>query len=144
MAFSFRWTIENVTGYPQRNGLNEVVATVSWQLEVRQISDGSIHMKRGTTNLLDPDPDNFTDYLELDPEEILSWVWSTLEGGRTAFEEATKQELISLLSPPLEKETQFDMPWLTNCCPDTDPVTGSPGFKPDGTPPDTIVQDIRS
>lgn len=143
MDFLFRWSIENITGYPQKNGLNEVVATVSWQLEIRQLSDGSIHQKFGTTNLLDPDPDTFTDYLELSPEEILSWVWSTLDGGKEGFEDAAKEEFIQLLSPPLERETQFDMPWMSNCCPDTDPVTGTPGFKPDGSIPGTIVQTIR-
>jgi len=144
MAFSFRWIIDNVTGYPEKNGLNEVIATVSWMLEVRQLSDGSLHNKTGVTELLDPDPETFTEYLELSPEEILEWVWSTLEGGRTAFEEKAKAELIEMLNPSTHKETQFDMPWMTNCCPDSDPVSGSPGARLDGMDPATVVEDIRN
>lgn len=142
MAFSYRWTIDAVSGFPKKNNLEKVVSSASWTLEVRQIEDGSLHWKRGVTNFPDPTSENFTDYLELSPEEILEWVWS-LEGGKENLEESTKQELITMLAPPESIETVFEMPWTADCCPDTSPEEGLQGFRSDGIIPGTVVQDIR-
>lgn len=142
MTFSFRWTIENVSGHTKYTSLTDVVRTVEWMLEVRQISDGSIHIRRGQTILPDPSSDSFTDYLELSPEEILSWVWS-IEGGKEQIEEQVKTELMEMLNPPETREIPFAMPWLSDCCPGTDPEKGLIGMSTDGTFPGTVVQEIR-
>lgn len=117
MAYAYRWTIERVDGYPQRNGLENVAAVVYWEVEARLLTDGSVHSIRGATELPEPDPAKFTDYLELSPEDILPWVWALEEGGKEGLEKLVGDQLTQLLNPEEQLQT-LSMPWLASCCPD--------------------------
>lgn len=117
MSYNYTWRIDGVDGYPERNGLENVAAVVHWTLEVRWPQDGSFHDVKGITELAEPNPDSFTDYLELSPDEILPWVWAELEGGKEGAEQRAGDELTALLNPQ-QRLQSLDMPWLADCCPD--------------------------
>jgi hypothetical protein len=125
--YLYRWTIEKVEGYPQFNGLEQVVGIVGWELEVRDTSDHSVHYIRTETKLdaSNVSADNFTDYLELSNEQVLQWVWDVV--GKEAMELKIKQELDDLRAPKQDQITTFGMPWKGSCCPDG---TGMPSPEP--------------
>ena len=123
--YLYRWTIEKVEGYPEVNGLQQVVHNVGWELEVRDTDDHSVHYIRTETKLNSPDPQEFTDYLELSNEQVLQWVWDVV--GKEAMEQKAKQELDDIRSPKLDQITSFGMPWKGQCCPDG---TGMPSPEP--------------
>ena len=113
--YMYTWRIERVDGYPQRNGMENVAAVVYWELEARDPSDGSFHHYRTHTELGEPNPDSFIDYLELSPEEILPWVWSASGTSKEEWEQLVGNELYELLNPQERLQT-LGMPWMADCC----------------------------
>ena len=122
--YLYRWTIEKVEGYPEANGLSQVLSIVGWELEVRDTSDHSIHYMRTETKL-NPPSDEFIDYLELSSEQVLQWVWDIV--GKDTMEQKIKQELDDIRAPKPTQLTSFGMPWKGSCCPDG---TGMPSPEP--------------
>jgi hypothetical protein len=118
MAYNFRWQIARVDGYQQHPELplQDVVGEVYWELEVRDTTDGSIHYLRAGTALDAPDPENFTDYLELDHTDILGFVWDKI--GRTETENTLRAELDEMRAPKTTKLATMQQQWLADCCPD--------------------------
>jgi hypothetical protein len=122
--YLYRWTIEKVEGYPEANGLSQVLSIVGWELEVRDTSDHSIHYMRTETKL-NPPSGEFIDYLELSSEQVLQWVWDIV--GKDTMEQKIKQELDDIRAPKPTQLTSFGMPWKGACCPDG---TGMPSPEP--------------
>jgi len=116
--YHYRWQIARVDGFQQHPELTleNVIAEVYWELEVRDTSDMSVHYIRAMTKLPDPTPNDFTDYIDLNHTDILSMVWS-VEGGREALEQRAKQELDELRNPATKIQT-LPKHWLADCCPD--------------------------
>lgn len=123
--YLYRWTIEKIEGYPEVNGLQQVVGVVGWELEVRDTADHSVHYIRTETKLPSPDSNTFIDYLELTDQDILQWVWSVV--GKETMEQKIRQELDDIRSPKSDQLTSFGMPWKGSCCPDG---TGMPSPEP--------------
>lgn len=123
--YLYRWTIEKVEGFPEVNGLQQVLHVVGWELEVRDTDDHSVHYIRNETRLSAPSSDNFTDYLELTDEQIMQWVWDV--EGKEALEQQAKQELDDIRFPKPDQLISFGMPWKGTCCPDG---TGMPSPEP--------------
>lgn len=116
--YQYRWVIEKIEGYPNHNGLENVLGLVGWELEVRDTADHSIHYIRESTklNVSNVNQDNFIDYLELDDQQVLSWVWEII--GKEATELRAKKELDDLRTPSPDQLTSLGMPWKGSCCPD--------------------------
>jgi hypothetical protein len=115
--FLYRWTIEKIEGFPEFNGMINVVGTVYWELEIRDTEDHSIHYIREVTQLGTPDAETFIDHLELDSETILGWVWVIVD--KTLMEQRITNELNAMRAPkPPSVATQLAMPWMSSCCPD--------------------------
>lgn len=124
MAYRYQWTIEAVEGYPEHpehNELENVVSKVHWALEVRWVEDGSVHYLRGATDIGAPNPDSFTDHLELSDEDVLGFVWDVI-GGREEAEKIAKDELAELMSPDRHKVQALGMPWAAGCCPEGEEI----------------------
>lgn len=119
MAYTFRWQIARVDGFQQHPELTleNVIAEVYWELEVRDSSDGSVHYVRAMTKLPDPTPDDFTDYLEIDHTDVLQWVWN-IEGGREKMEKQARAELDAMRAPNTTQLQTLPQHWQADCCPD--------------------------
>ena len=123
--FLYRWTIDKIHGFPESNGMVNVVGTVEWELEIRDTEDHSIHYIREATQLGAPNPDAFIDHLELDTETILGWVWGVV--GKETMEQRITDELNAMRAPkPAEVAVQLNMPWMSSCCPDGTGVDQDP------------------
>lgn len=116
--YHYRWQITRVDGFMQhpRLTLENVIAEVYWELEVRDMSDMSVHYVRAMTSLPDPTPNDFTDYIDMNHTDILEMVWN-VEGGREALEQMAKQELDEMRKPETRLQT-LAQHWLADCCPD--------------------------
>ena len=116
--YSYRWTIEKVEGYPEINGLSNVIGVVSWELEIRDTTDHSIHYIRQNTKLdtSNIDTASFINYELLVNEDVLQWVWNIV--GKDTIEQQARQELDDLRSPKPEQLAVLGMPWRGSCCPD--------------------------
>jgi len=122
-VYQYRWIIEKIEGYPNHNGLENVLGSVGWELEVRDTTDHSIHYIRETTKLdvSNVTAENFVDYLELDNDQVLQWVWDIINKENT--EQRAKKELDDLRNPSPTQLTSLGMPWKGSCCPDGTGIT---------------------
>lgn len=114
--YNYKWSIERIDGYDNKDNLQNVVGSVSWELEVRDDTDHSMHYIRETTELNSPNQETFKDFLELSVEDVLGFVWGIV--GKETVETRAKQELDDLRSPKSEKLSPMSMPWMSGCCPD--------------------------
>jgi len=138
---NYRWTISSIDGFQEHPQLmlQDVVAEVYWELEIRDTEDYSVHYLRSMTQLPDPTPDDYTDFLELDSTDVLQWVWNLV--GKEATEQALLDELNDMRAPRSRKLGTLPMPWIANCCADGQNVQAASfnstgGMPPDFAPPD--------
>jgi hypothetical protein len=140
---NYRWTISRIDGFQEHPQLmlQDVVAEVYWELEIRDTEDYSVHYLRSMTQLPDPTPDDYTDFLELDSTDVLQWVWNLV--GKEAMEQQLLDELNDMRAPRSRKLGTLPMPWMASCCADGQNVqaasfnsTGGmpPGFAPPDAP----------
>jgi hypothetical protein len=140
---NYRWTISRIDGFQEHPQLTlqDVVAEVYWELEIRDTEDYSVHYLRSMTQLPDPTPDDYTDFLELDSTDVLQWVWNLV--GKEAMEQQLLDELNDMRAPRSRKLGTLPMPWMASCCADGQNVqaasfnsTGGmpPGFAPPDAP----------
>lgn len=116
--YTYRWTVEHVEGYPNTTGFNNVIANISWELEIRDSEDYSVHYIREKTKL---NTDNLTEETflpveQLSDEHLLQWVWDI--EGKEALETRAFNELNALRNPDPEKLVPLNMSWRIGCCPD--------------------------
>lgn len=126
--YLYKWTIDKIEGFPNLNGLENVIGVIHWELEIRDTDDHSIHYIRTHTKLdtSNVNPETFTHYLELSDEQVLQWVWDII--GKTAIEEQITTELNNLRNPPQAQLGNMAMPWKNGCCPDGQNMPeGQPG-----------------
>ena len=114
--YNYRWMIVQIEGYSLLNGMPNVVGKVHWELEVKDPSDHSVHYIRQSTELTPPTSDNFIDFLELDNEIILTWLWEVI--GKETIETKAANELDAMREPLPAQLSTLPMPWMNSCCPD--------------------------
>ena len=115
---NYRWTVSRIDGFQEHPQLmlQDVIAHVYWELEIRDTEDHSIHYLRSMTELPDPTPGDFTDYLELDSSDVIQWVWNVI--GKEKTEQMLLDELNDMRAPRSRKIGTMSMPWMQQCCPD--------------------------
>lgn len=136
---NYRWTISRIDGFQEHPQLmlQDVVAEVYWELEIRDSEDYSVHYLRSMTRLPDPTPGDFTDFLELDSTDVLQWVWNVI--GKEETEQKLLDELNDMRAPRSRRLGTMPMPWMQTCCGDGQNVLAasfeSTGGMPPGFPP---------
>jgi len=116
--YTYRWSIENVQGYPSTTGFNNVVAHISWELEIRDSEDYSVHYIRKSTklNIDNLSEENFISADVLTDEQLLQWVWDI--EGKDNIETQALDELNDLRTPKTDVLVPLNMPNRLGCCPD--------------------------
>jgi len=105
MANTYTWNITNMTCLPEVDGYTDVVVKVSWKCVG---TDGTNFAEQYDINSFTFDPNNFTPYSDLTQEEVLSWVWSTVD--QTAIEAVVAAQISNLANPPV---VALPLPWST-------------------------------
>jgi len=70
---SYTWKISAMDYAVSQDGLANVVTTVHWRCS-KEDENGNSGSSYGTHSLPAPDPDNFTDWDNLDEFTVLSWM----------------------------------------------------------------------
>lgn len=97
------WSITNMTCLPKVDGYTDVVVQVTWKCIG---TEGIFTAEQYDINVFSFDPVNFTPYSELTQDQVLSWVWLTVN--QTQIEEVVVAQLNNLANPPV---VELPLPW---------------------------------
>ena len=105
MANTYTWNITNMTCLLEIDGYTDVVVQVTWKCVG---TDGTYFGEQYDINSFTFNPSNFTPYADLTQEEVLSWVWSTVD--QTAIEAVVAAQISNLANPPV---VALPLPWVS-------------------------------
>lgn len=97
------WSIANMICLPEIDGYTDVVVQVTWKCIG---TEGTFTAEQYDINVFSFDPVNFTPYSELTQDQVLSWVWLTVN--QTQIEEVVVAQLNNLANPPV---VELPLPW---------------------------------
>jgi len=76
MAFTFNWTVNNMTSYPKAAGYENVVVKVNWSCDC---TDGTYNNAIvGNTEVILDNSGTYTPYADLTQSQVIGWVQSAL------------------------------------------------------------------
>jgi hypothetical protein len=103
------WIIEQLWVKPAVGDLTNVVVTAAWRCNGSQESNGNTYTGTcyGTASFT-ADPANFTPFADLEPEDVLAWVWAS-GIDKEATEAAVNQQIADAINPPI---VVLPLPWL--------------------------------
>jgi len=100
MATTLAWTIDSLsTSTEVINGYSEVVLTAAWRCTG---TDGDYSASNyGSVGLTQPAPNdpNFIPFAQLTQDEVLGWVWETVNKDET--EASVTAQVNNLVNPPV-------------------------------------------
>ena len=85
---SYNWTVSALDYAVSQDGLSDVVNTVHWRVS-KEDENGNSGSSYGTQGLPAPDPNNFTDWDNLDEFTVLSWATNEMGEEQVAAIEAS-------------------------------------------------------
>lgn len=103
MANTYTWNITNMTCLPNVDGYTDVVVQVTWKCVG---TDGTYFGEQYDINVFTFDSANFIPYSELTQDQVLSWVWTTVD--KTTIELVVAAQLNNLANPPV---IELPLPW---------------------------------
>jgi len=103
MEKTLTWSIANMICLPEVDGYTDVVVQVTWKCIG---TEGTFTAEQYDINVFSFDPVNFTPYSELTQDQVLSWVWLTVN--QTQIEEVVVTQLNNLVNPPV---VELPLPW---------------------------------
>jgi len=103
MEKTLTWSIANMICLPEVDGYTDVVVQVTWKCIG---TEGTFTAEQYDINVFSFDPVNFTPYSELTQDQVLSWVWLTVN--QTQIEEVVVTQLNNLVNPPV---VELSLPW---------------------------------
>lgn len=103
MEKTLTWSIANMTCLPEVDGYTDVVVQVTWKCIG---TEGIFTAEQYDINVFNFNPVNFTPYSELTQDQVLSWVWLTVN--QTQIEEVVVTQLNNLVNPPV---VELPLPW---------------------------------
>lgn len=102
------WIIERLDSYPEFDGEEDVVCTVYWRANASEELDGKSFYATayGTVGVTLNAEDPFIPYADLTKEQVLEWVWSTVD--KEAAEASLAQQIEEQKHP---KVVSKPLPW---------------------------------
>lgn len=77
MTTTYTWTISALDVEKEKDGLQDVVATVHWRLRATDDVDGLTAEIYGADALGSPAPDSFVSFEQITEEQLISWLEAT-------------------------------------------------------------------
>lgn len=95
---NFKWTISALDCEVSKNGLNNVVQRIHWNLS--GINEKSISAEvYGVQILGDPNIENFKDFDSLEKQDVINWLNATMDVA--VLEENIAQQIILIENPTM-------------------------------------------
>jgi hypothetical protein len=101
------WSISQLDCKPQEDGLTDVVVTAHWQCTVTQ--DEYSAQVYGTASFTLEQGAGFTPYADLTQDQVLGWVWQSVD--KNATEANVAAQLEAQINPPIISPA---LPWVSN------------------------------
>lgn len=93
------WIIECLTVSIRSGDLEKVIVTADWRAKATD-SAGHFAESLGSAKFLAPDPATFKPFNDLQPEDVLGWVWAS-GVDKAAVEASLNQQIADQINPPL-------------------------------------------
>jgi len=105
------WIISSMDTAPSEDGLTDVVKTVHWRRDAKEIDGDKTYYGDvyGAMGCAAPDPMAFKPYNELTFEEVCGWLESNLD--MDSLDAALDQQIENEKNPPI---VQLPLPWNQN------------------------------
>ena len=123
---TINWIIERLTVATKVGDLDKVVVTADWRANA---TDDAEHFATayGSATFSAPDPSTFKPYDDLQPEDVLNWVWSA-GVDKAAIEANLAKQIADQVNPPLvilppPWNPPIDAPVADAQAPEAEPVT---------------------
>ena len=102
------WIIERLDAYPEHQGETDVVCTVYWRANATEELDGKSFFATayGTVGVTINPEDPFTPYDQLTKEQVLEWVWASVD--KEAAEASLASQIEEQKNP---KVISKPLPW---------------------------------
>ena len=108
MAATIEWKVEGLDCYPTKDGKTDVVMMVHWRCNGSEENDSKTYRSTSysAVDVTYKDGDNFTPFADLTENQVLGWVWESVDKNET---EANIQKMIDdQRDPPI---TRLALPW---------------------------------
>jgi hypothetical protein len=108
MEIIYNWVILNLDTAPSDDGLTDVVKVIHWSREGRTIVDAKEYVADtfSSYNCSSPNPTDFTAYLDLTKEQIISWLEAGIDVEKQ--DAIIAQKLENQINPPI---VNLPLPW---------------------------------
>lgn len=105
---TYNWNISQLDCKPQEDGLTDVVVVAHWQLTGEQTSGGELYSAQvyGTASFTLDTTKSYTPYEDLTKEQVLDWVWQSVD--KDATEAAVASQIEAQINPPIISPA---LPW---------------------------------
>jgi hypothetical protein len=110
MSISITWSIEKLECYQQVADQPDVVCNIHWRVDA---TDGTYSaVSQGSNSIAYSEGSPFTPYSELNEDQVIGWVKSSLGLGEIATIEGSAKQ--NVMSQPLPVVFTPDLPWGTS------------------------------
>ena len=123
---TINWIIESFVVALKSGDLAKVVVTANWRANA---NDGAGHFATsyGSVTFSAPDPTTFKPFDDLQPEDVLGWVWNA-GVDKVAIEANLSKQIAEQVNPPLvilvpRWNQPIDVPVASAQAPEAEPVT---------------------
>lgn len=99
-----KWKINQMDCYPEFSGATDYVFNVHWDCLSYYLgpSGGPYYGRTYGVTSVPASPGPFTPYLDLEEEQVFSWVYAVMPSGdKEKFENAAVQQIINQITPPV-------------------------------------------
>jgi len=122
-----KWKINQMDCYPEFSGATDYVFNVHWDCLAyyNGISGGPFYGRTYGVTSVPSSPGPFTPYVDLQEDQVFSWVYSAMPSGdKDKFESGAVEQIINQISPPVVTPAN---PWPTDVFPVIAPsITSQP------------------
>jgi len=114
MAATIEWKVEGLDCYPTKDSKTDVVMMVHWRCNGAEEKPSEEEKEKeyyrstfyGTVSVTYNDGDNFTPFADLTEDQVLGWVWESVDKNET--ESNVQKGIDNQINPPI---IQHDLPW---------------------------------
>jgi len=108
MATNYFWIISSMDTAPSEDGLIDVVKTVHWRRDAKEIDGDKTYYGDvyGAMGCSAPDPMAYTPYADLTFDQVCTWLEANLD--TAALDMALDSQIANQKNPPI---VQLPLPW---------------------------------
>lgn len=112
-----KWKVNQMDCYPEFSGATDYVFNVHWDCLAyyNGVSGGPFYGRTYGVTSVPSSPGPFTPFIDLEEDQVFSWVYSAMpSGGKESYESGAMQEILNKITPPVVNPPN---PWPSDVFP---------------------------